>query len=294
MAHILLVGTATLDIIYTLDHYPSEDDEVRARGLRVCRGGNASNSAVVLSQLGHACCFAGVLADAPETAVIEQDFARYGVDFSFCARQPGQPPTSSIYSTGASRTIVHFRDLPELAASHFAAIDLAPFDWVHFEGRNVAELLRMLDRVKVEKPGLPISLELEKPREGIEAVYEKASLLICSRGYARYYGYGNPPDFFAWLRRYAPQADLVVAWGEAGAYGLERQGEASHSPAFPPRHVIDTLGAGDTFNAGLIGSLARGSGLSEALRTACALAGKKCGVAGFESLLDDGPLFQGA
>jgi len=288
MAHILLVGTATLDIVYSLDRYPSEDEEVRARGLRVCRGGNAANSAVVLSQLGHRCSFAGVLADTAETAVIEQDFVRHGVDFSSCARLPGRPPTSSIYLTGAGRTIVHYRDLPELTGKQFARIDLAPLDWIHFEGRNATELLKMLERVRTERPELPISLELEKPREGIEAVYEMASLLICSRGYARHCGYDNPADFLAWLRRRVPQADLVVAWGEAGAYGLERQGEASHSPAFPPRHIIDTLGAGDAFNAGLIGSLARGLGLPEALRTACALAGKKCGMVGLESLSDDG------
>jgi ketohexokinase len=285
VAQILLVGVATLDIVYQLEQYPREDDEVRAKSLRVCRGGNASNTAVVLAQLGHRSCFCGVLADVPEVAVIEQDLIRHSVDFSSCVRVPGRLPTSSIYLTGVGRTIVHYRDLPELSAEQFAMVDLSQFEWIHFEGRNVPELLKMLQRVKVERPELPVSIELEKVREGMEAVHGLADLLICSRGYAQSCGYTHPQSFLDWLRNQAQQADLVVAWGEAGAYGLTRYGEIVHSPAFPPERVMDTLGAGDTFNAGLIGNLARGEGLTKALRAACQLAGKKCGVYGL-NLLD--------
>ena len=66
MARILGVGIATLDIINTVDGYPAEDSEVRAIHQRICRGGNATNTLVVLSQLGHRCAWAGVLADEPD------------------------------------------------------------------------------------------------------------------------------------------------------------------------------------------------------------------------------------
>jgi ketohexokinase len=44
---------------------------------------------------------------------------------------------------------------------------------------------------------------------------------------------------------------------------------------------VDTLGAGDTFNAGIIDSLCRQPDLTIALNHACQLAGKKCGPVGF-------------
>lgn len=290
MAQILLVGTATLDIVYTLDRYPDEDTEVRAQGLRVCRGGNASNSAVVLAQLGHRCGFVGVLAGVPEAAVIEEDFFRYGIDYSACPKLQGRPPTSSIQLTSSSRTIVHYRNLPELTTEQFARIDLAPFDWIHFEGRNVPELLKMLARVRSLRPELPISLEVEKPRNGIEAVFGLVSLLICSRGFALSCGYAEPSGFLEYLRGGAPDAEIVVAWGEDGAYGLGRDGLCSHSRAYPPDRLVDTLGAGDTFNAGLIGAMANNIGLTLAIEAGCRLAGKKCGISGFsfnsENFLD--------
>lgn len=282
MARIILVGIATLDIVYTLDRHPVEDDELRAQDLRICRGGNAANTAVVLAQAGHVCSFLGVLADAPEAAVIDQDFARHRVTFSACPRMPGRPPTSSIYLSGPHRTIVHYRDLPELTAAHFNGIDLEVFDWMHFEGRNVPELLKMLARVRKSQPDAMISLELEKPRDGIEAAWVMADLLICSRGYAAHHGHDDPVSFLGWMREKSPQAVLVVAWGESGAYGLAVDGEMIHSPAFKPKQVIDTLGAGDTFNAGLIASLADGFKLPEALQAACRMAGKKCGVFGLD------------
>lgn len=282
MANILLAGTATLDIIFQLDRHPNEDDEMRARGLRTCRGGNAANTAIVLSQLGHACSFIGVLAQAPETAVIEQDFARHSVNTAHCPRLPGRPPTSSIYLSGAGRTIVHYRELPELSAEQFCAVDLTPFDWIHFECRNVPELAKMLAHVKKHRPDVPISLELEKPRDGMESLVHTPSLLICSKTYAQHCGHDDPQQFLAWRQQNSPHADIVVAWGESGAYGKPASGTVCHRPACPPENgVVDTLGAGDTFNAGLIDALAKKTPLDQALETANRLAGRKCGIEGF-------------
>ncbi len=55
-------------------------------------------------------------------------------------------------------------------------------------------------------------------------------------------------------------------------------------PATPPAKLVDTLGAGDTFNAGLIHYLSEGRGLETALQFACDIAGAKCGMTGFEEL----------
>jgi ketohexokinase len=282
MARVLLVGTATLDLVFELDHYPEADEEMRARSLRTARGGNAANTAVVLSQLGHQVEFLGMLADAPETSVITDDFARHGIRHANCPRLSGKPPTSSIYLSDSARSIVHYRELPELSAIHIEHVPVSNFDLVHFEGRNVDEVERMINFVRQHKPGLFVSLELEKPRDNIHILFRLADLLICSRHFARHFGYEDPQGFLHWMRQQAPQACIIAAWGEQGAYALGANDELCHAEAMPPAEVVDTLGAGDTFNAAIIDAAVRGTAVPELLQAACRLAGEKCGRHGFD------------
>jgi len=287
MSHILAVGIATLDIINVVDQYPKEDSEVRVSGQRICRGGNATNTLVVLSQLQHQCSWAGVWVDEPDGHTILDDLHRHKVDTRNCQVKPrGKVPTSYILlsqQTG-SRTIVHYRDISELSFTHFEQIDLSILDWIHFEGRNVIETHKMLQWVKQAHPDLPISLEVEKPRLGIEPLFQYVDVLFCSQSFAQHHSYHNASDFLHDLRLQVSQADLVCAWGQAGAYAMDKQGHLLHSPAYPPPQIVDTLGAGDTFNASLIDSFCRQQDLSMALHEACWLAGKKCGQVGLESL----------
>lgn len=142
MAKVLAIGIATLDIINTVNSYPTEDDEVRAISQRQARGGNATNTLAVLSQLGHECYWGGIIIDEPDAKTIQHDLATYNIDLSACKKiRSGKMPTSYInlcQQTG-SRTIVHHRDCPEFSFVDFKKIELQQFDWIHFEGRNIDE-----------------------------------------------------------------------------------------------------------------------------------------------------------
>ncbi len=287
MAQILAVGIATLDIINSIDGYPAEDDEIRAVSQRLCRGGNATNTLTVLSQLGHESHWAGVLADEPDARHIITALARHHIDTTAVVTQrEGKVPTSYILHNlrNGSRTIVHHRDLSEYPFSAFEKIDLTPFDWLHFEGRNVEETRQMMARARHHHPHLPCSLEIEKERPQIDTLLPLADLLLFSRAFARQRGFDSATAFLTAMQRKAPGKEIICAWGEEGAYGLDRHDDFHYSPAFPPPRIVDTLGAGDAFNAGLIDARLKGLGMKEALREGCRLAGQKCGHNGLEFL----------
>ena len=281
---VLGVGIATLDIVNRVAAYPAEDAEVRALSQQRRRGGNATNTLVVLAQLGHTCDWAGVLPDEPDTALVLADLARHGVGIDRCVRRHGgKLPTSYITLSEAtgSRTIVHYRDLPEFSAAAFAGIPLSGYDWVHFEGRDVGELERMLLHLRAVD-GPPCSLEVEKPRPGIERLFPLADMLLFSRHYAQARGYATAADLLADVPL-APRG-TCCAWGEAGAWARDVDGWIHHSPARPPPQLVDTLGAGDVFNAAVIDASLRGLPWQACVDAGCRLAGRKCGQSGLEDL----------
>ena len=283
MARILGIGIATLDIINAVDAYPPEDAEVRAIRQQQRRGGNCTNTLAILSQLGHRCAWGGVLAEEPDSRRILVDLNHYRIDLhAVKTLRQGKVPTSYIVLNrrNGSRTIVHYRDLPEFGYEDFARIDLQDYQWLHFEGRNVAETHRMLEHARDRAPATPRSVEIEKPRPDIERLFAHADVLLFSRHFAAARGYADPERFLRHIERETPNTARVLAWGEKGAYALGGGGRLIHSPAYPPPQAIDTLGAGDTFNAGIIDALLRGVALDETLHHACRLAGRKCGHEG--------------
>ncbi|MCU7905308.1 MAG: ketohexokinase [Candidatus Thiodiazotropha sp. (ex Epidulcina cf. delphinae)] len=280
---VLAVGVATLDIINTLGAYPQEDDELRALAQRTGRGGNATNTLVVLSRLGHDCSWAGMLGDDAASRRILHDLHEHQVNTQWvCVHPGGVTPTSCILSSQAtgSRTIVHYRDLPEYDAAAFEAIDLTPFDWLHFEGRNVPACEAMLKRVRQMLRPPTVSLEIEKPREDIERLLPFADVVLISRAYAAARGCADSERLFKLIRPLAGSALLFVAWGKAGGWLQTADGVNRHRPSLQPPVVVDTLGAGDVFNAGVIHGLLEGKAPVEALATAVRLAGEKCGRQG--------------
>jgi len=129
----------------------------------------------------------------------------------------------------------------------------------------------------------PISLEVEKERPGLDRLLSYPDLIFFSRPFARGRGFEEPESFLRAAREWAPQAILVVTWGDQGASLLIGDRFVSEA-ARPVSEVIDTVGAGDTFIAGFIHGRVSGRTLEEALVQGCRLAERKIARDGFEGL----------
>ncbi|XP_074251469.1 ketohexokinase isoform X3 [Saimiri boliviensis] len=321
---ILCVGLVVLDVISLVDKYPKEDSEIRCLSQRWQRGGNASNSCTVLSLLGAPCAFMGSMAPGhvaevpsgpasyplvpkplsnctpfgilrPGSFVLD-DLRRYSVDLRYMVFQPtGSVPIATVIINEASgsRTILYYdRSLPDVSAKDFEKVDLTRFKWIHIEGRNASEQVKMLQRIDAHNARQPpeqkiwVSVEVEKPREELFQLFGYGDVVFVSKDVAKHLGFRSAGEALRGLyARVRKGAVLVCAWAEEGADALGPDGKLLHSDAFPPPRVVDTLGAGDTFNASVIFSLSQGRSMQEALRFGCQVAGKKCGLQGFDGIV---------
>ncbi|XP_012869215.1 PREDICTED: ketohexokinase isoform X1 [Dipodomys ordii] len=293
---ILCVGLVVLDVINVVDKYPEEDTDRRCLSQRWQRGGNASNSCTVLSLLGAPCAFMGSLARDHVADFLVADFKRRGVDVSHVAWQSrGDTPCSCciVNTSNGSRTILLYdTNLPDVSAKDFEKVDLTRFKWIHIEGRNASEQVKMLHRIEQHNARQPpeqkirVSVEIEKPREELFQLFGYGEVVFVSKDIAKHLGYKSAKEALRGLySRVKKGATLICAWAEEGADALGPDGQLLHSDAFPPPRVVDTLGAGDTFNASVIFSLSKGNSMEDSLRFGCRVAGTKCGLQGFDGIV---------
>ncbi|CEP17078.1 hypothetical protein [Parasitella parasitica] len=284
---ILLVGQIYQDTILHVSQFPQEDTKIRATNAQQRTGGNTCNTAKVLAQFRDInVCYMSA-AGSRESS-----------------RQDKMLPSSVIIHSeeSGSRTIISSNDLPDLTCEEFvqvfSQINKHNQWWVHFEGRNIDETVKQidwLDRKASEehwRHDLTISVEVEKPeRENIDLLIERGDVVFFSRVYAQHHQFTDARSFLSesplLRQKLKPSAIAFCTDGSKGASAFYNQTKQTYQTVPPPvEKVIDTVGAGDTFNAGIILHLSQyGLQIDDALKFACHLATRKVAQQGFEHLI---------
>ncbi|XP_033748276.1 ketohexokinase-like [Pecten maximus] len=296
---VLSIGLVCLDIVTVSDRYPTEDTDKRLLDYYWQRGGNASTTSTVLAMLGERSEFMGAIATDIESDFLRDNLKSYGVNFDnamVCGPDFNTPVSMVIINqSNGSRTILHCaKNLPNITFNHFQTLDLSQYKWIHVEARPAPEAYSQMMRSMVEYNDtaidkITISLELEKPgRRILDCLIQYADVLFISKDKAGEDRLFSKEDAVrAYVKKCKPGAVVICAWGDQGAAALSStDGVLCTSPVFPPETLVDTLGAGDTFNAATIFALCQGRSVQEAITLGCKVAGTKCGMKGNKGLKD--------
>ncbi len=280
---VLVVGAINTDLVIVAPRLPAPGETVIGGGLQTFGGGKGANAAVAGARAGASVLLVGAVGADPSGASALAALQADGVDTRGVAVLDGQPTGAALVVVdpgGENQIVIGPGANAAVSAAHVRAVlsDALPAADVvlvsteipleavaaALEAAAAAGVACVLNPAPVI-PGLVGLLALRPmltPNE-IELGALANGLPIASDGEAG-------PGVAARLETLGrcTRAPVIVTLGGEGCKVRLPEGEVHRIPARPVAEVVDTTGAGDTFNGVLAARLATGDPLMSAVRTA--------------------------
>jgi ribokinase len=289
------IGRVYVDIQYFVDELPQPNKAGEILEIYQGCGGCPGNVAVAASRLGlttAVCAMVG--SDVYGTRYIEQ-LKRENVDVSPMRQDPEKPTGMSVILMDAQGIPAIVRRLGANTELFFDDVDadrLLQAKWLHMAAASNPSVLEEASTLAKENgivtsfdPGRSMS---RKGYQALKTIWDNTDVVIVNREEA-----GNLVDITYDRLNFAEITEKLVATiGEDRVYILKGGPEAvyarSHDDAFFEDpfdvEVVDTLGAGDAFDAGVITGLLGGQPLRASVVYGNAVAALKIGRKGTQSL----------
>ena len=249
------------------------------------------NVAIGMKRLGHEVSYMTKLGRDPFGKRITNRMEEIGISTGhilFSDERPTGFMFKSMVAEG-DPSIFYFRRgsaASTLSAEDVAALDLSGCALVHMTGITPAlsdsareAVLALAARtrgsgVKLSfDPNLRLQLwpDTEKMAECLNGIAEQADIFLPGVKEAKILmGEDDPEKIAAWYIARGTKT-VVVKLGAKGAYYASASGESGYVPGFHVDRIVDTVGAGDGFAAGVLTALLEDMPLAEAVRRGCAI-----------------------
>jgi sugar/nucleoside kinase (ribokinase family) len=275
---LLVIGDANPDLVLTGDVRPAFGQvEQLVDDARLVVGGSGAIMACGAARLGLATAFCGVVGDDAFGRFMLEALGAAGVDTrGVVTSREERTGLSVILSEGEDRAILTFPGT--IGALEAGSVDL---DLVRSARHMHASSYFLQDRLQGGLPGLfaearragastsvdPNWDTSERWDGGLTALLEETDIFLPNEAEVR--ALTGREEVEAAGRALAERAGTVaVKCGASG--GLAVRGDRVERVAAPPVAVVDTIGAGDTFDAGFVAGLVAGWPLDRCLRLAVA------------------------
>ncbi|CAK8543717.1 unnamed protein product [Lathyrus sativus] len=222
-------GMTTVDFLATVDGYPKPDDKIRTTSSKVQGGGNAGNALTCAARLGLKPKLISKVADDAQGKSILEELEADGVDTSFIVVSKGGSSTFSyvlVDSQTKTRTSIYTPGDPPLMPDDLSqSMLLSAFDGarlVYFDGMSIETALFVGQ--EAARNNIPILVEAESPREGLDELLKLADYVVCSAKFPLAWTQAPsiPSALVSMLIRLPNVKFVIVTLGEDGCLMLER------------------------------------------------------------------------
>ena len=281
MTRIVVVGSINMDLVTQAPRFVEAGETILGHRFLTIPGGKGANQAVAAARLGAEVALVGALGHDAFGDQLHAGLASEHIDLSHVARldDVASGTASITIAAGENQIIVvpgaNARVTPAQVEAAQALITRAEAVLVQMEIplETVAATLRLGRRL-----GVPVILNPAPAQKLSAAWLQLASYVTPNQHELALLLGADPAEDFRRLMQRTP-CPVVLTQGAAGAWYREQDAPV-HQPGFKV-DVVDSTGAGDTFNAALAVFLREG--LPAAVRKACAAAALSVGKLGAQA-----------
>ncbi len=296
-AEVIGFGALNVDKLYSVENIASEDEESFIKDQTDTPGGSAANTIIGLSRLGCSTSIIGKIAEDEDGDLIEYNLALNGVYAN-----------NLIYSeTGSTGKCLGFVDSQgerclyidpgvndEIRIDEINPLNIMRCKIMHytsFVGDSFKTQIELLDKLYQEcvlsfDPGM---LYVQKGFDELKPILERTNILLINESELRLLCNNDKSSLKELAVGFLDLGieTIVVKQGSKGVFAINNQ-ETCEVEAYEC-DVVDTTGAGDSFNSGFLYSYLKGYDLEKSCRIGNWVASKSIegfGMEKFPSLKD--------
>ncbi|MBD3196546.1 MAG: hypothetical protein GF317_15915 [Candidatus Lokiarchaeota archaeon] len=250
---IIGLGEVVVDWVAELPFFPGPDEKIDAISENYFSGGVTANFLVAISRLNVSCGFIGAVGKDPYGDFLIEEFKKERVDVRFTKKKAkAKTPVNFIFIVEGEKTIIqspHMQttklEVSDLNLNYIASSNLLHTSIIHQELTEKAIQIAKSNNVKIS-----IDLEAQIARRGWDALKEillSADVVIPNKEGAKIITNTKNPQEAANTLINQGIPIVIITMGKKGVLITTEECQKV-IPAYDVEKIVDTTGAGDTFN----------------------------------------------
>lgn len=275
--YVIAIGAAAIDEYYLAKQWPQEGSKELVKYKEDMVGGMIPNAACVFAGYGVKTYLLDTLkGHSPKTDMMIEDFKSYGLNTELIRYDDGIPDAKTmIVLTEKEKTIlVVDPEKPELEISGDELEIFRNASYIYttpLEFKRIRGWKELMADLKAHHTQLVFDIEASTVDAcDTDLIYHADILFFNEFGFEKIRGGKTEEDAFAEMFQSGVKI-VTITMGEKGSYTVTET-ESCRVPAVK-QAVVDTTGAGDTFNSSFVTCLLMGKGLKETAEFANAAGG---------------------
>jgi sugar/nucleoside kinase (ribokinase family) len=269
----IFVGLSTVDVIYSVDQFPSANKKVVALSQDVYVGGPAANASITFGHLGGTPTLVTVVGRHALANLVREELQRYSI--RLIDLNPGFDDVPAISSISVNKS--GERNIISANATRVNALD-AQVDEAVFMQTSVVlvdghymQACQLWARTAHAR-GIRVVFDAGSWKYGTEELLKSVDTAICSADFLPP-ACANEDDILNYLKNYGVKNIAITKGAESVRFVSD---DSSGVVQVPQVQVADTMGAGDIFHGAFCYYSSVGLGFAEALGEATRIAAESC------------------